>query len=63
MVTSVFIADNKPLVRLGMKTIIATNDIFDVIGESGEFTDIIKRVSVSLPDILILGMDINGGGG
>ena len=54
----ILIADNHPIVRLGIKEVLNTVPDFDVLGDVSTTTELFKFLSNSVPDVVILEMDI-----
>lgn len=50
----VVIAEDQTLVREGLKSLIASNDDFDVVGEAEDGLEAIKAVQKHMPDLLLL---------
>ena len=55
---NVLIADNHPIVRLGIKKMLEAMDHITVLGALGTTTELFQSLSRSKPDLLILEMDI-----
>jgi DNA-binding NarL/FixJ family response regulator len=58
MVMTVIIADNHPIFRDGVKTIIEDSDLFKVIGEASDGEACVYKVSSLSPDILIIDLSM-----
>jgi DNA-binding NarL/FixJ family response regulator len=54
----ILIADNHPIVRLGIKEVLNTVPDFDVLGDVSTTTELFNFLSTSIPDVVILEMDI-----
>lgn len=52
------IADNHPIVRLGVRCLLQEQEDFQVAGEVATTSELFKRLGRELPDVLILEMDI-----
>jgi DNA-binding NarL/FixJ family response regulator len=52
------IADNHPIVRLGIKEVLNTVPNFDVIADVSTTTELFNTLQKTLPDVIILEMDI-----
>lgn len=57
---TIFVADDHPIVKEGLITILETQDDFEVVGESLNGNDVIDGVASSKPDILMLDMEMPG---
>lgn len=55
---SVLIADNHPIVRLGIKEVLASASGFEVVGDVSNTTALFKALEKSTPDVVMLEMDI-----
>src|SRR5208337_4936748 len=56
--TRIFLADDHAIMRDGLKSIIAENDRFEIIGESGDGRETIELMDSRPPDLLILDISI-----
>jgi DNA-binding NarL/FixJ family response regulator len=54
----ILIADNHPIVRLGIKEVLNTVPDFDVLGDVSTTTELFNFIENSIPDVVILEMDI-----
>lgn len=54
----ILIADNHPIVRLGIKEVLNTIPDFDVLGDVSTTNELFKFLSNLVPDVVILEMDI-----
>ncbi len=54
----VLIADNHPIVRLGMKNVLESASDFDVIDDVSTTSELFERLKKATPDVIILEMDI-----
>lgn len=54
----VLIADNHPIVRMGIKNVLETVDDFEVINDVSTTTELFKCLETTAPDVVILEMDI-----
>lgn len=54
----ILIADNHPIVRLGIKEVLNTVPDFEVLGEVSTTTELFNTLSKASPDVVILEMDI-----
>jgi DNA-binding NarL/FixJ family response regulator len=52
------IADNHPIVRLGIKEVLNTVPNFDVIADVSTTTELFNTLQKTIPDVIILEMDI-----
>jgi len=57
---TIFVADDHPIVKEGLITILETQDDFDVVGESLNGNEVIDGVVSSKPDILMLDLEMPG---
>ena len=57
MTTKVFIVDDHPFTRAGVRSILETNSTIDIIGEAEDGLDAVKQVIEKQPDLVV--MDIN----
>ena len=55
---NVLIADNHPIVRLGIKKMLEAMDHIKVLGALGTTTELFQTLARTNPDIVILEMDI-----
>ncbi|MCL2793477.1 MAG: response regulator transcription factor [Spirochaetaceae bacterium] len=60
---NVFIIDDHPPIREGMKSIIKKKPILNIVGESGTFQDAYEQVTKLLPDIILMDVSIHGDSG
>jgi DNA-binding NarL/FixJ family response regulator len=60
MTCKIFIADDHPIVREGLKAILSKQLGVDVIGMSGDGDDMIEQVLALRPDILVLDLAMPG---
>lgn len=54
----ILIADNHPIVRLGINEVLNTVPDFDVLGDVSTTTELFNFIENSVPDVVILEMDI-----
>jgi DNA-binding NarL/FixJ family response regulator len=54
----ILIADNHPIVRLGIKEVLNTVPEFDVIGDVATTTELFETLATVTPEVVILEMDI-----
>ena len=52
------IADNHPIVRMGMKTVLETIPDFEIVADVATTTELFQTLEKVLPDVVILEMDI-----
>jgi len=57
---TIFVADDHPIVKEGLITILETQDDFEVVGESLNGNEVIDGVESSKPDILMLDLEMPG---
>src|SRR5215471_18654847 len=50
----IVIADDHPIVRDGLKKLLALEDDFEVVGEAGDGREVLDRVQELEPDVLLL---------
>ncbi|MNM61405.1 Transcriptional regulatory protein RcsB [compost metagenome] len=58
--TTVVIADDHPIVLLGVRQLIDADERFEVVAEASNSTDLIARLHASSPDILITDYNMPG---
>ena len=54
----VLVADNHPIVRIGLETALNNNGITEVIGSVSTTTELFNALSTKNPDVILLEMDI-----
>lgn len=59
----VLVVDDEPLARRRMRRMIATEPGVEVVGESGSGADAIAKVAELAPDLVLLDIEMPGGGG
>lgn len=57
----IFVADGHPAVRLGIRELAEANDDLIVVGESGDVYEVVRLVRETRPDLVILGLNLEGG--
>lgn len=57
MTIKIFIVDDHPVFRGGLKNILETDNLFEVIGEASSGEEALEKILLNQPDLLI--MDIN----
>ena len=55
-----FLADDHEIVRMGVRTLFAKNDLFEVCGEARNGTEAIRLVPELSPDLVILDLSMPG---
>ncbi len=60
---SVFIADDHPLFRRGLKDILLMEEMFYLVGETGNGLEVIEIINDKQPDVAILDIDMPGKNG
>jgi two-component system response regulator NreC len=60
MTISIMLADDHPVVRRGMQTLLEAEPDFSVIGETGDGLDTIREVERLQPDVLVLDLMMPG---
>jgi DNA-binding NarL/FixJ family response regulator len=60
MPARLLIVDHHEVVRLGLRTLFANNDLFEVYSEAQDGVEAIRMVSELSPDAVILGLDMPG---
>ena len=50
----VMIADDHPIVRDGLRKLLSLEDDIDVVGEAGDGRELIEKVDVLMPDVILL---------
>ena len=56
--TTVFIADSHPVVRLGVREVLASSADFEVIGDAASTTELFQKLKKVTPDVIMLELDI-----
>ena len=59
----VFLVDDHPFVRLGLRTAIEREPDFAVVGEAGSCTEALARIPTLNPDLLVLDLNLVDGNG
>ena len=54
MSTRVLIADDQPLVRVGLRKILDFEPDIDVVGEAGDGEDAVRQVARAGPDVVLM---------
>src|SRR5699024_8941019 len=54
----VLVADNHPIVRIGLKNVLQENEDVEIIGNVSTTSELFNVLSGTQPDVLILEMDI-----
>ncbi|MGB5171114.1 response regulator [Eudoraea sp.] len=54
----VLIADNHPIVRLGIKQVLENSSQFEIIGDAATTNELFRKLEKLSPDVVILEMDI-----
>ncbi|MEE9362962.1 MAG: response regulator transcription factor [Cellulophaga sp.] len=54
----VLIADNHPIMRMGVKNVLHATEEFEVIGEASTTSELFEKLKTATPDVIILEMDI-----
>ncbi|MEN8808579.1 MAG: response regulator transcription factor, partial [Desulfobacterales bacterium] len=60
---SVFIVDDHPLFREGLKSIIASSRQYEVVGEAGTGQEAIELLGQLSPDLILLDVSLPDGSG
>jgi DNA-binding NarL/FixJ family response regulator len=60
MTLSIVLADDHPLVRLGMRTLLESEPDFSIVGESGDGLETTRLVERLQPDVLVLDLMMPG---
>ena len=60
MTISIMLADDHPVVRRGMQTLLEAEPDFSVIGETGDGLDTVREVERLQPDVLVLDLMMPG---
>jgi two-component system, NarL family, response regulator NreC len=60
MTISIMLADDHPVVRRGMQTLLEAQPDFSVIGETGDGLDTVREVERVQPDVLVLDLMMPG---
>ena len=56
----IFIVDDHPIVRHGLRQIICVENDLEVCGEAGNVNEAISKISKSQPDLVIVDISLNG---
>ena len=56
----IFLADDHPVIRQGLASLLSGHSDLDVVGETGDSTDIVSRVSALTPDVVLLDVRMPG---
>lgn len=56
--TKVLIADNHPIVRMGIKNVLASASEFEVVDDVATTSELFEKLEATTPDVVILEMDI-----
>jgi DNA-binding NarL/FixJ family response regulator len=59
-VIRVLLADDHPLVRQGLRAVFGTVDDIDVVGESGDGRDVVRRTVELSPDVVLMDLQMPG---
>lgn len=59
----IVVADDHPLLRQGVVQVLGAEPGFQVVGEAGSVDEVLKRVDETRPDLVVLDLDMPGGGG
>jgi len=59
----VFVADDHELVRYAMRTVLETEDDFEVVGEAADGDGAVEGCRITTPDVLVLDMRMPGADG
>ena len=63
MTLSIVLADDHPVVRRGMRTLLESEQDFSVVGEAGDGLETVRLVERLQPDVLVLDLMMPGLGG
>ena len=58
--TRVLIVDDHPLFRQGLRQLVEADNRFELIGESGDGTDALRRIETQQPDVAVLDVNLPG---
>ncbi|MFN8607126.1 MAG: response regulator transcription factor [Vulcanimicrobiota bacterium] len=58
--TRILVADDHPLVRTGVSATFANRPEFRIVDEAGDGYEVLQKVGLCQPDILILDLEMNG---
>lgn len=61
--TTVLIADNHPLMRGAVRSVLDAEPDFEVVGEVGDAESCLLQLEISVPDIVVLDLNMPGKGG
>ena len=59
----IFLVDDHPFVRLGLRTALEREADFAVVGEAGSFAEALARIPELRPDLLVLDLNLADGNG
>lgn len=59
----VFLVDDHPMVREGVRALLGTSDVIEVVGEAGSVIDALTRIAAVRPDVALLDVQLPDGGG
>ncbi len=57
---SVFLVDDHPVVRQGLRTFLETQDGIDVVGEAGSAEEALPVIEETLPDVVLMDLVLGG---
>jgi DNA-binding NarL/FixJ family response regulator len=60
MSTRILLADDHPILRRGIRALLATETTFDLVGEAADGDETLRLCQAELPDILLLDMHMPG---
>jgi DNA-binding NarL/FixJ family response regulator len=61
MMIRILLADNHELTRLGLRTLIASQDDIELVGETGSFQELVRLSQQTRPDIDLLDVHLEEG--
>lgn len=61
--TTLLLIDDRELFREGFRLLLATQPDFDVVGEAATLPAVVTQAETLMPDVIILGQEVDGVGG
>lgn len=59
----ILIADDHPVVRAGLRSVVESQDDFTVVGEAATGEDAVRRAALDQPDLVLMDLQMPGEGG
>lgn len=63
MTVTVLLVDDHPMIRQGLRNLVASEEDFQVVGEAGDGVEALQKIQLTRPDVLIIDMmmpNLNG---